>query len=42
MLVEISNKITNKQKVYTLLISLQYKECDYLDFFQKKYKNIFI
>ena len=30
MLVEISNKITNKQEVYTLLISFQYKESDYL------------
>ena len=34
MLVDISNKITNKQEVYTLLISFQYKESDYL--FQKK------
>ena len=31
MLVEISNKNTNKQEVYTLLISFQYKESDYLE-----------
>ena len=29
MLVKISNKNTNKQEAYTLLISLQYKESDY-------------
>ena len=38
MLVEISNKNTNKQEVYTLLILLQYKESDYLDFFRKDEK----
>ena len=43
MLVEISNRNTNKQEVYTLLISLQYKESDYLYFFlEKNRKNIYL
>ena len=41
MLVEISNKNTNKQEVYTLLISFQYKESDYLESnFKKNKKNM--
>ena len=42
MLVEISNRNTNKQEVYTLLISLQYKESDYLYFLEKKIEKIYI
>ena len=42
MLVEISNKNTNKQEVYTLLISFQYKESDYLEKkFKKKNKKVY-
>ena len=33
MLVKISNKNTNKQETYTLLISLQYKESEFLENF---------
>ena len=42
MLVEISNKNTIKQEVYALLISFQYKESGYLEFFLEKNEKKFI
>ena len=44
MLVKISNKNTHRQEAYTLLISLQYKESDYLEKKKvlEKIENVYI